>query len=43
LIKGGLQPRPFSPIHVDETASQEKIPAGFVQMPGGELRPAFGA
>jgi hypothetical protein len=43
LIKAGLQPRPFSPISVDETASVEKIPAGFVQMPGGELRPAFGA
>jgi hypothetical protein len=43
LIKAGLQPRPFSPIPVDETASVEKIPAGFVRMPGGELRPAFGA
>jgi hypothetical protein len=43
LIKAGLQPRPFSPIHVEETASAEKTPAGFVQMPGGELRPVFGA
>ena len=43
LIKAGLQPRPFSPLHVDETASVEEITAGFVQMPGGELRPAFGA
>ena len=43
LIKAGLQPRPFSPIPVDAIASVEKIPAGFVQMPGGELRPAFGA
>jgi hypothetical protein len=43
LIKAGLQPRPFLPIHVDEAASVEKIPAGFVQMRGGELRPAFGA
>ena len=43
LIKAGLQPRPFSPIQADATASVEKIPAGFVQMPGGELRPAFGA
>ena len=43
LIKAGLQPRPFSPIPVDETAGVEKIPAGFVQMSGGELRPAFGA
>jgi hypothetical protein len=43
LIKAGLQPRPFSPIPVDETATAEKIPAGFVKMPGGELRPKFGA
>jgi hypothetical protein len=43
LIKAGLQPRPFSPIPLDENATVEKIPAGFVQMPGGELRPAFGA
>ena len=43
LIKAGLQPRPFSPIAVDETATVEKIPAGFVKMPGGELRPKFGA
>jgi len=28
---------------VDETATMEKIPAGFVKMPGGELRPTFGA
>ena len=43
LIKAGLQPRPFSPIQVDETATVEKIPAGFVKMPGGEVRPTFGA
>jgi hypothetical protein len=43
LIKAGLQPRPFSPIRVDETATLAKIPAGFVKMPGGELRPTFGA
>ena len=43
LIKAGLQPRPFSPIPVDETATVEKIPAGFVKMSGGELRPKFGA
>jgi hypothetical protein len=43
LIKAGLQPRPFSPMPVDETATMEKIPAGFVKMPGGELRPTFGA
>ena len=43
LIKAGLQPRPFSPIPVHETATPEKIPAGFVKMPGGEVRPTFGA
>ena len=43
LIKAGLQPRPFSPIPVDETATVEKVPAGFVKMPGGEVRPKFGA
>jgi hypothetical protein len=43
LIKAGLQPRPFSPIQVDETSTVEKIPAGFVKMPGGEVRPKFGA
>jgi hypothetical protein len=43
LVKDGLQPRPFSRIPVQETAIVEKIPAGFVQMPGGELRPTHGA
>ena len=43
LIKAGLQPRPLSPIRVDESATLEKIPAGFVKMPGGEVRPKFGA
>jgi hypothetical protein len=43
LIHAGLQPRPFSPIPVDETATVEKVPAGFVKMPGGEVRPRFGA
>ena len=43
MIKAGLQPRPFSPIPVDETASVEKVPAGFGKMPGGEVRPKFGA
>jgi hypothetical protein len=43
LIKAGLQPRPFSPIPADETATLEKIPAGFVKTPGGEVRPRFGA
>jgi hypothetical protein len=42
LIKAGLQPRPFSPIPVD-TATVDKVPAGFVKMPGGEVRPKFGA
>jgi len=43
LIKAGLQPRPFSPIPEDETATLEKIPAGFVKMPGGDVRPRFGS
>jgi hypothetical protein len=44
LIKGGLQPRPYSGILVEETAPvvAPKIPDGFVQLPGGELRPKFG-
>ena len=44
LIKGGLQPRPYSGIQVEETAPvvAPKIPDGFVQLPGGELRPKFG-
>jgi hypothetical protein len=43
LIKAGLQPRPFSPIRTVETSTVEKTPAGFVKMPGGEVRPRFGA
>lgn len=43
LVKAGLQPRPFSPIPADETATVDKIPAGFVKMRGGEVRPRFGA
>ena len=43
LIKAGLQPRPFSRIQTVKTATVEKIPAGFVKMPGGEVRPRFGA
>jgi hypothetical protein len=39
LIKGGLQPRPFSPIVVDEPATGGQAPDGFVRMPGGEVRP----
>jgi hypothetical protein len=42
LIKGGLQPRPFSPIEVDEPATSAKVPNGFIQMPGGEVRPMPG-
>ena len=44
LIKGGLQPRPYSGIQVEETDGvvASKIPDGFVQLPGGELRPRFG-
>src|SRR5262245_26174550 len=37
LIKGGLQPRPFSPIEVDEPSAGGKAPNGFVRMPGGEV------
>ena len=43
LIKAGLQPRPYSPIQTVATATGEKIPAGFVKMVGGEVRPRFGA
>ena len=43
LIKAGLQPRPFSEIPVIEAATADEIPDGFVKMPGGELRPKFGA
>ena len=43
LIKAGLQPRPFSPIQTTEVATAGKIPAGFVKMPGGDVRPRFGA
>jgi hypothetical protein len=43
LIKAGLQPRPFSPIPVDETGTVEETPDGFVKMAGGEVRPKFGA
>jgi hypothetical protein len=39
LIKGGLQPRPYSPIVVEEPATAMSVPDGFVRMPGGEVRP----
>lgn len=42
LIKGGLQPRPYSPIVVDDPAAAS-VPDGFVKMRGGEVRPAFGS
>ena len=42
LIKGGLQPRPYSPIVVDEPATAVSVPDGFVRMPGGEVRPMPG-
>jgi hypothetical protein len=43
LIKGGLQPRPFSPIEVDGPSTGGKAPAGFVRMPSGEVRPVPGS
>lgn len=43
LIKGGLQPRPYSPIVVDEPATGGRAPSGFVRMPGGEVRPVPGS
>ena len=43
LIKGGLQPRPYSPIVVDESATAVSVPDGFVRMPGGEVRPMPGS
>jgi hypothetical protein len=43
LIKGGLQPRPYSPIAVDEPATGGRAPDGFVRMPGGEVRPVPGS
>lgn len=43
LIKGGLQPRPYSPIVVDEPATAVSVPAGFIRMPGGEVRPMPGS
>jgi hypothetical protein len=43
LIKGGLQPRPYSPIVVDEPAVGGEAPDGFVRMPGGEVRPTSGS
>jgi hypothetical protein len=43
LIKAGLQPRPYAAISVEAVdATAAKVPDGFVQMPGGEVRPMFG-
>lgn len=43
LVKGGLQPRPYSGIAVAAEAVTEQVPDGFVRMPGGEVRPRFGS
>lgn len=43
LIKGGLQPRPYSPIVVDQPATAMSVPDGFVRMPGGDVRPVPGS
>jgi hypothetical protein len=42
LIKGGLQPRPYSPIVVEDPATGMSLPNGFMRMPGGEVRPMPG-
>jgi hypothetical protein len=43
LIKAGLQPRPYSAIPAEAVdATVQEVPDGFVQMPGGEVRPRFG-
>jgi hypothetical protein len=43
LIKAGLQPRPYAAIPVEAVdATTQEVPDGFVQMPGGELRPTYG-
>jgi len=43
LIKAGLQPRPYAAIPVEAVdATAQEVPDGFVQMPGGEVRPKFG-
>ncbi|HET8527047.1 MAG TPA: hypothetical protein VFM81_10485 [Actinomycetota bacterium] len=42
LIKGGLQPRPYSPIVVEDPAAVVTVPDGFIRMPGGEVRPMPG-
>ena len=42
LIKAGLQPRPFSPIPVNEAVVAERTPNRFVMMPVGELKLRYG-
>jgi len=42
LVKAGLQPRPFSPIPVDEAVVAERIPNRFVMMPVAELKLRYG-
>jgi hypothetical protein len=41
-VKAGLQPRPFSPIPVNEAAVAERTPNSFVMMPVGELKLRYG-
>ena len=42
LVKAGLQPRPFSPIPVNEAVVAERTPNRFVMMPVGELKLRYG-
>jgi len=42
LVKAGLQPRPFSPIPVDDAVVVERTPNRFVMMPVGELKLRYG-
>jgi hypothetical protein len=42
LVKAGLQPRPFSPIPVNEAVVAERTPNRYVMMPVGELKLRYG-
>jgi len=42
LVKAGLQPRPFSPIPVNEAVVAGRTPNRFVMMPVGELKLRYG-
>ena len=42
LVKAGLQPRPFSPIPLNEAVVAERTPNRFVMMPVGELKLRYG-